>query len=174
MVEPGDLGVEEHGPALAADDDDPVLRDRRDDDGAVAPARRPAALQVEAVGDVERGEPARPARGSRPGASVVENVIVRALGADLDEDRPVRAEHDRAQRDQRLGGVHRVGGHPLERLEVGLQPAALGVAGDPLDPDALEVLAGGDERLGQLVGRQVDDEVVDDDARRPSRRSRRR
>ena len=73
----------------------------------------------------------------------------------------MRAKDDRAQRHQRFRSVWRVSGHPLECLEVGLQPAAFRIACNPLHAYASQLLAGGHDGLGQLVGRQIDDEVVD-------------
>jgi hypothetical protein len=88
--------------------------------------------------------------------------LTRAVAGDVEQGRPVRAEHDRTDRGQGLRGLRRVGGHPFQRLEVGLQAAALGVARDPFDPYTVEDLAGTDHDLRQLTVRQVDDEVVDD------------
>ena len=73
-------------------------------------------------------------------------------------------KNDRAERDECFRGMRRISRHPLQRLQVGLQPASLGIARNPLHAYASEVLAGGHDGLGQLVGRQVDDEVVDDAA----------
>ena len=58
--------------------------------------------------------------------------------------------------------VFRLGRHPFERLEIGLQTATLGIARDPFDVHSIQVLAGGDESLRKLIRRQVDDEIVND------------
>ena len=51
-----------------------------------------------------------------------------------------------------LRGMRWISGHPFQRLQVGLQPASLGITRDPLNAYASEALAGGHDGLGQLVG----------------------
>ena len=76
VVQPGDLGVHERRAAEPADHDHPVLRDRSDHHASSRPNPGTSRLQVDPVGEVERGQPARAVRrqvgrqGGRPNVSI--------------------------------------------------------------------------------------------------------
>ena len=129
MMQPGDLGIQERRAAEAADGDHAVAGQRSDDDRrSPQPGRQPESRSTRWVGSNGAKRAASSASGRGPGWW---SRRLR-LRADRDQGRPVGPEHHRAQGHQRLRRVGRIGGHPLQRLQVGLQAAALGIAGDPL------------------------------------------
>ena len=74
---------------------------------------------------------------------------------------PVGAERDRQQVDQLVERGGRVLGERLHGLEVEEQVAPGGVPGDPDHLDALELVAGGDDRVRHHAGRGLEQHVVD-------------
>ena len=88
-----------------------------------------------------------------PGARLVEN------------QRPARPEHPRHAVGEQRHRLVRVLGEPLEQFQLAVRVDLPGVGPDRFDLDALDGGGRGDQRVGELVRRQFDDEVVDGVAR---------
>ena len=128
-----------------------------------APVRRhPARGRVEHLGPVQRQERqvdvAEVGRGRRRRLDQRPALVV------ADHDRPAGPEDPRRPGHQQLGGPVRRGGQRVEQFQLAVRLADPGVVAlDRLDGHSRHRDRGADQRVRELAGRQLDDEVVDGD-----------